>query len=194
MARSIAILANGPSLRELHTRDLLRKIPCETFGVNASWRYQRASYHLMIDEAQWQAYQQEEHARPFDSMIVPRNTKWGGEVDGSYAKERHWTRLLDADWPKWSWYPFHFGVYAYKNVTYAAIQLAIGMGYTSLYFIGLDLYNEDGSDYIHSARQREAFGFAAGILRPSGIRLINCNSRSRCHAFKRMDFDRAFDL
>lgn len=188
MKGEVAILCNGPTLADYN----LAQIPMETIGLNRSWELLRSSYHVMADPEQWQAY---ERVAPIGAI---RNLYTG--EDGPETATR--LRWLDSDRPRWSWWPFELGVYLCGCVTWAALQIAVGLGKTTIYLVGMDMQPREASGKFYGgewprkaeAKQRELMGYAAGLLEPNGIRLINVTppNLSRCRAFERMTFEEAF--
>ena len=193
MPRSAAILCNGPSLADHN----LNKIACETIGLNGSWRLIQSSYHVMTDEAQWTEYRRVTGNQP--SKIHNLYTGEDGP-DGAIK-----LKLMDSDLPKWSWKPFELGVYMCSTVTWVALQLAVAWGYRRIYMVGLDLTDRDGGAKFYGdspcagnwrpkyeARQRELFGYAAGLLCTNGVEIVNLNPRSKCRAFPLKEFTEVF--
>ena len=207
-----AILCNGPTLAQVP----LAGIPCDTIGLNRSWELHASTYHCMLDPEHWQAYERIT-GRPASSiarLIV-------GACAEAPASAQKVVLLDDALYgifgsggiPRWCDYVFEDWLkhspraYACGCVTYFALQIAVALGYSTIYLIGLDQRNEHddrGKFYASSptpahvfARQRELFGYVQGLIDCDRIpaEIINVElyeDASACRAFPRTTFAEAF--
>lgn len=190
-----AILCNGPSLEDHAKAGHLKHIPCETIGVNRSWEVARSSYHVMIDPAQWEDYRR---ITGHSAGEIPNLYTGQNGPDGATK-----LNILDTIEPRFSFYPVEMGAWLCGSVTWVALQLAVWMRRNPIYFFGLDLQPRGckgkfwgGTWDPHSeARQRELFGYARGLLGPSGIEMVNVvmiPEHSKCQAFPKKRFGEAF--
>lgn len=199
MGKRIAILCNGPSLAD-HP---LNKIDCETMGLNRSWELQQSGRHVMLDPEQWEYFTRttgkplSELGHLYTSADGPGDTK---------------LRMMDSRHPRFSFEPIKHGVFSGRCVTWVALQLARSLGYDTIYMVGLDLStrtirSRQGHKELikfyptaHSpeslklgwARQRELFGYAAGLFTYLGIEVYNVNPKSECTAFPFRSFGECF--
>lgn len=191
----IVILCNGPSLKDHFDAGNLKRIPCETIGVNRSWEVMRSSYHVMIDPAQWEMYKR---VTGEDPSTIP-NLYTGPKGPGAIK-----LTILDSVEPRFSWEPIRYGAWLCGAVSWVALQLAVSFKRNPIYFIGLDLKRRgcDGKfwggtwDPIAEPRQRELFGYAEGLLRKHHcIDIFNICIRdedTKCHAFRKVRFEEVF--
>ncbi len=191
----VAILCNGPSLEDHAKAGNLKRIPCETVGVNRSWELMGSSYHVMIDPLQWEMYE-----RVTRKSISTISNLYTGMIGPECAHRIH---ILDSVEPRFSFHPIDYGAWLCGAVTWVALQLAVYWRKNPIYFLGLDLQARGsrgkfwGGTFpkVAEARQRELFGFARGLLGHNGIELINVvikDEDTRCHAFPKRKFDEAF--
>lgn len=191
----VVILCNGPSLADHHDAGHLKRIPCETIGLNHSWELITSSYHVMVDPQQWQDY---ERITKLPISTIPN--LYTGKIGPASA-----TRLdiLDSVEPKFSFHPIDIGAWLCGAVPWVALQLAVFFKRSPIYFFGLDLQPRGTKgkfwggfwDPISEPRQRELFGYARGLLGRSGIEIINVvmkDSDTRCHAFPKKRFEQVF--
>lgn len=193
----IAILCNGPSLEDHAKAGNLKRIPCETIGLNASWQVLGSSLHVMIDPFQWEMY-----TRVTGKHISTLTNLWT-----STAKDapKHGTQIdiLDTVEPKFSFYPVEYGAWLCGSVAWVGLQLAVYLKRNPIYFFGLDLKPRGCKgkfwggtwDPLSEPRQRELFGYARGLLGQSGIEIINVVIKpedSKCLAFPKKTFEEAF--
>ena len=184
----IAILCNGPSLKDHAEAGNLKRLPCETIGVNRSWEVARSSYHVMIDPAQWEMYRRVtgESAAEIPNLFT-----------GPQGPGKTKLKVLDSVEPRFSWEPLNFGVWLCGAVSWVALQLAVSFQRNPIYIVGLDLKPRGCNgkfwggvwDPLAEARQRELVGFAEGRLRPSGIDIFNVVIKpedTKCHAFRKL--------
>lgn len=199
MGKRLAILCNGPSLSDYP----LNKIDCETMGLNRSWELQRSAYHVILDPEQWEYYRRTT-GRPL-SELGHLYTAEDGPGDTKL-------RMMDSRHPRFSFEPVNHGVFSGRCVTWVALQLARSLGYDTIYMVGLDLCTrkvrsraghkelikfyptEHSAESMRLAwsRQRELFGYAAGLFQYLGIQVYNVNPKSECTAFLFKDFDECF--
>jgi hypothetical protein len=191
----IAILCNGPSLEDHAKVGHLKRIPCETIGVNRSWEVMGSSYHVMVDPEQWNMYK-----RVTGKDISTLHNLYTGMIGPESAERIH---ILDSVEPRFSFYPIEFGAWLCGAVTWVALQLAVYFKRNPIYFFGLDLQPRGTKgkfwggtwDRISEPRQRELFGYARGLLGQSGIELVNVvmdERDTRCHAFPKRKFEEVF--
>jgi hypothetical protein len=193
----VAILCNGPSLEDHANAGHLKAIPCETIGINRSWELMASSYHVMIDPLQWEMYE-----RVTGQSISTLHNLYTGMIGPESA---NCIEILDSVEPRFSFYPMELGAWLCGAVTWVALQLAVHWKKSPICFFGLDLKPRGakgkfwGGTFPHVAecRQRELFGYAAGLLGHSGIELINVvmkDEDTKCHAFPKRKFEDVFRM
>jgi len=195
----VAILCNGHSLLDHAKLSLLQKIPCETIGINASWEVLTSSCHVMIDPLQWERYTRITGNNP---SAIPN--LYTGPIGPKSAIH---INILDTVEPKFSFNVTEFGAWLCGSVAWVALQVAVSMRKSPIYFFGLDLQPRwvagelrgkfwGGIWDTHAeARQRELFGYARGLLGHSGIEIINVvinQNDTKCQAFPKRTFAQCF--
>lgn len=203
---AVAILANGPSLID-HP---LHRIACPTIGINQSRRFHDSTYHVAIDldhfvkpgtdrmpGGGWRP-QDQGFLRPIADRLF---TAGNGKPYGCILEPLNPTppRALG-----WSW-DLTRGVYCHVSTVYVALQLAVWMGFESIYLLGVDLAPRMTADpqgrgaVVHGhcypghpmadgmePAQREMFGYAAAQLETAGVWCYTVNTYARLGAFPKL--------
>lgn len=197
--KPVAILCNGNSLKDHADLGNLDKIPCETIGLNRSWEVYQSDYQVMVDPPQWAWFRE---IRGVDAGEAIPNLVTSKEGPGKIK-----LKILgrnDNDLVRWSWDPYNIGVWLCGSVTWVALQFAVALKKNPIFFLGLDLQGRGekgkfwGGNWPDNAeaRQRELFGYAAGMLGTSGYDLINVVIKpedSKCESFPKKTFDESFE-
>lgn len=188
--RPVAILANGPSLDAYDFAAYhLQGAPMDTLGMNASFMAHWATWHIAIERDQWDQFPgvYRELHRQRKLFVICANWPVGHKIlplpEG----------LRDAN-------PFSFdlqrgiveGVNGIGSIAYGALQLAVWMGYGTIYFLGLDLGPVGGKGHFHGkapadplmGHQNELFHLAADELHGTE-HVVLVVGASRCTAFPR---------
>jgi hypothetical protein len=203
----VAILANGPSL----TDHPLNRITCATIGINQSRRFHDSRYHVALD---WDHFAAPGTDRASDGSWRPqdlRHLEHLGDRLWTVGQKPYGVRLTSLNPP----YPHTFawsedltaGVYSHVTAVYVALQVAVWMGFTRIYLLGVDLKTrvyedpqgrnrvEHGHCYpghpmnpSMEPQQREVFGFAAGWLaaRRPDVHVFVCNPAAMLGAFPKL--------
>lgn len=183
----MAILANGPSLANYEFRGLNGRI--DTLGMNASFMAHWATWHVAIERDQWDQFPgvyREMHRQgklfticqnwPVGHTIKPFPVDLRGEVPFSFNLE---LGVVE-------------GIESIGSVAYAALQLAVWMGYTTIFFLGLDLGPVGKRGHFHGQapadpmmkHQNQLFHIAADELHGTPY-VVQVVGESRCTAFPR---------
>ncbi len=95
------------------------------------------------------------------------------------------------------------GVYSGYSISYLALQLAVYMGFSDIYYLELDLrWHEDdqflGTEYdsgkfghMQFPWLRKMFEYAAQVLKDTGVNVYNCSQVSDLDCFPKVTFDKA---
>lgn len=195
----VAILANGPSLND----NDLSLIDCKVIGVNRAWEKYECDYLCVVEAIHLEHIIQARQEINWLFCGGAGKEQWkhiglaGGaiQIQGRNAVSSRGIPMLG-----WSW-ELEKGIF-YRGVSYMALQVAVYMGATEIVFVGLDLmprgdrgwfYEREGEPPARmAAAQGEAFGYAAGLLEQTGVRVYNCNPKSACTAFQRVEFTDCF--
>ena len=136
------IVANGPSLRAADL-DLLHQCKEVTFGMNRIYKFfdqtqWRPTYYVCEDELIAQSQQTEINAIEAQAKFIPIELKWwhGVDIDGAC--------YFHLNYAKDQCYPYGFSTdIAHQldcrgTVTFSCMQLAVYMGFTEIYLLGVD--------------------------------------------------------
>lgn len=182
--KSVFILASGPSLARTDLTPLRRRI---VIGLNrSSLIYPDAHYHCTMDERLFRDY--EDVLRRTRFLFTLENRPFGIPIQllGSEGFSNDLTA----------------GIYSGYTVSYFALQLAVYMGFTSVFFVGLDLKHYQGTthffgiDHVSKNHEKTEFpkmarmlGRAADELARSNIKVFNCSPDTTLECFTRVTFD-----
>lgn len=172
------VLASGPSLAELDLAPLARRI---VIGLNRSFlAFGQSHYHCVMDQRLFDLYPEElKHSRylftvcdrPFGIPI-----KLLGSRGFSFDLEQ--------------------GIFSGYTIAHFALQLAVYMGFTEIFFLGLDLqlagprthffghdHRSENHETTEFPKMRACLTEAAEVLRPTGVRVYNCSPTSSLECF-----------
>lgn len=177
--QAVAILANGASILD-HD---LGAITCPTIGTNRSFDLHWPTYHIVIDKKQDQGLAKDAFRRLADEgrlFVAGAYWKMGTKIP-FHLGDLKFSRDLEKD-----------GVVESLNgvgsIAYSALQLAAFLGFSPIYFLGLDLHG----DHFHKEwkpsplmeRQNDLFDQT-----PSDLAVINVGSpETRCRRFPKVAF------
>lgn len=182
--QSVFVLASGPSLGELDLSPLKRRI---VIGLNRSnLLYPDTHYHCVMDLQLFEKY--DDLLRRSRYLFTFPDRPFGIPVE-----------LLGAE-------GFSFdlsrGIYSGYTVSYFALQLAVYMGFSRVFFLGLDLKHQQGathffgSDWVSKNHETTEFpkmirmlGLAADKLRGAGVSVYNCSPITTLDCFERVTYE-----
>lgn len=187
--KRLFILASGPSLS---THDLTRLQRRMVMGLNRSALvYPETHYHCVMDQRLFEEYR--DLLKKTRCMITLEGRPWGIPL-----------KLLGAEGFSWD---LEKGIYSGYTISYVALQVAVYMGFTDIFYLGLDLKHHRGSTHFfghdyHSAdheqtefpRMEKMLTFGANQLKQTGIHVYNCSPTSTLECFSRASFDHAVSL
>lgn len=183
--KTVAILANGPSLAWYD----FERVTVDTIGMNDSFFSHWADWHVAVERDQWDQYPGVYRKKADERRLFVLGAWPVGNVIAPLGPEA--VRIGG---------PFSFdleqgavaGVNGFGSVAYVALQLAVWMGYSHIYFLGLDLGPVGGAGHFHGDRpadplmvhQNELFHLAEEELRGHQCSVAIVGD-SRCTAFPR---------
>ena len=202
------IVATGPSLRESDLRILSEhKEICfgvnRIFNVNAQlWKPQ---YYVFLDRIGMKQYWEEivsyDVNEKFLGDFYDINENQKGNAHTVHVISGHGFDVL----PKFS-EQIERKVYSGYTVTYAAIQLAVYMGFTTIYLLGVDCnYNKNSRENYffnnskrdncchHENRMIMAYKAARKYADSHGIKILNATRGGMLEEFERVNFDDIFN-
>ncbi len=201
------IVATGPSLRQDDLRILSEnKEIC--FGVNRVFyvdeKLWKPQYYLFLDRAGMKQYWDLIAAYNVKEKFVGdsywRSIDYKGNMHVIHALTGH---SFDIS-PKFS-ERIERKVYAYATVTYAAIQMAVYMGFSTIYLLGVDCsYNKNNKENYFFQEQKKdvhnhyedrmlvAYRTAKEYADTHDIRILNASRGGSLEVFDRIDFDKIF--
>lgn len=183
------IIASGPSLNDHDLSPLSRRF---TIGLNRSFLiYPQAYYHCMFDHRLFEMYSKEVESQRKIFTLEDRPT--GIPI-----------HLLGTNGFSWD---LTEGIYSGYTISYFALQLAVYMGFTKIFYLGLDLANDKenthffGHDY-HSKnhdnteypKMINAFEKILPTLKHRDIEVYNCSKRCKATFFPYMSYEDAIKI
>lgn len=182
--KSVFILASGPSLARENLSPLQRRI---VIGLNrSSLIFPNTHYHCTMDERLFDEY--EAVLRKTRYLFTFPERRFGIPI--RYIGGQGFSHDLTE------------GIYSGYTVAYFALQVAVYMGFTTIYYVGLDLGHWQGNTHFFGTdwvsknheqtefpRMRKSLEFAAKHLAGSGVGVYNCSPTSTLECFERVTFD-----
>lgn len=203
------IIATGPSLR-LSDLEILRKNHCKCIAVNKiyllfdkiKWR---PDIYVAVDDKIIQSSMEEIKKMNIGLKIVAgQNGVYGNGIESI-----HCHKLFCKGYPKFS-EDITKGVYNGLSVLYDSIQIAVYMGFKTLYILGADhnytSNQSDSSNHFHKDYYKGiqnpnkyikedvecAFQAARQYAESHGIKIYNATRGGKLEVFERVDFDSLF--
>lgn len=182
--KNVFILASGPSLANTDLTLLHNKI---VIGLNrSSLIYPETHYHCTMDERLFNEY--EEVLRKSRYMFTLKNRPFGVPIE-----------LLGSE-------AFSFdlkeGIYSGYTVSFFALQLAVYMGFTRVFYVGLDLKHDRGQthffgmDHVSKNHEKTEFPkmirmlhYAAEVLKETDVQVYNCSPVSNLDCFEQVSYE-----
>ena len=161
-----------------------------TIGLNKAWLLGKWDYNAMGDQRQFQFHEQERG--PVDELDPLFTThasgrKCGIRIQGKTSDLKYFSFDAVA------------GFYLNNTITSFGIQLAVWMGFKTVFLIGVDckgrhFYGGPPVPEPKFSNQRETFGLFAGILRVTrpDIEIVNLNPESAVRVFLKRRFNVEF--
>jgi len=186
------LVANGESAKSADLTRVPRDGPNRvwTIGLNRAWELGDWDYHAMGDQRQFQFH---EEMRGDCKALEPLFTT---HASGRQIGTRIWGRTSDM---KYFSFDATEGFYLNNTITAYGFQLAVWMGFATIYLIGVDakgrhFYGGDVIGAMKFANQRETLGLFAGILRERrpDINVVNLNIDSHVRVFQKKRFAEVF--
>ena len=183
------ILASGPSLGDLDLSPLNRRI---VMGLNRSvLMYPETQYHCTMDHRLFDEFA--DLLRKTRCLFTLEDRPWGNPM-----------RLLGAEGFSWD---LEEGVYSGYTIAYVALQVAVYMGFTEIFYLGLDLHHHEGQTHFfgqdyHSRdhettefpKMRKMLNYGADALKDSDVRVFNCSPISDLEGFPKVTYEYAISL
>ncbi len=202
------IVATGPSLRE---EDLIKLARHQEicFGVNRVFhideRLWKPQYYIFLDRMGMKRYGDKIRAYDVEEKFV------GDSLEDSYWKKTdckgnihilHSVTGHSFDVPPKFSEHLERKVYSYGTVTYSAIQLAVYMGFSTIYLLGVDCnydknskknyffeeQKEDGRNHFEN-RMLTAYRCAQKYAQAHNIQIYNASRGGMLEEFERVHFD-----
>ena len=187
--KRLFILASGTSLNHLDLAPLSRRL---VMGLNRSaLLFPDTHYHCTMDQRLFDEH--EPALRRTRCLFALAGRPFGVPL-----------RLLGATSFSWD---LEAGIYSGYTVSYFALQLAVYMGFTQVFYLGLDL-KHSGSDThffgrdFHSRdheqtefpRMRQMLSYGAQALESRGVQVFNCSPVSTLECFPKVSYEWALSL
>ena len=186
--RNVFILASGPSLATTDLTPLKRRI---VIGLNRSCLvFPELHYHCTMDERLFNEYETDLRSQRYLFTLPDRPFGISLHLLGSEGFSRDLTK----------------GIYSGYTVSYFALQLAVYMGFTKIFYLGLDLKHAEGQthffgrDWVSTNHEQTEFPkmirmlqFAAQRLAPTDVQVYNCSPDSTLECFERVTYQWALE-
>lgn len=180
--RACFVLGNGPSLAD-HNPEDIRKL--HVFGTNRSFEYVRSDDHVVIDQKCFDDYGDALRRIVEDGtrLWAPPGSPFGNIIQ--HLGRRRGTPMFSGGITQIHW----------RFAPYAAIQIAVGMGFERIYLLGVDLCERDGKGHFYDrpmglaleSFQREGFGYIAGVADSTRkFSVVTISDITMLRAFPRM--------
>lgn len=182
--KSAFILASGPSLAKADLTPLHRRI---VIGLNrSSLVFPETHYHCTMDQRLFNEY--EDVLQKTRYLFTLPDRPFGMPI-----------KLLGSEGFS---YDLEKGIYSGYTVSYFALQVAVYMGFTRVFFVGLDLKHHMGQthffgkDYVSENHEQTEFPkmirmleYAADELAGSDVRVFNCSPDTSLTCFERVSLE-----
>lgn len=184
--KRLFILASGPSLSDHDLTQLDRRI---TMGLNRSALvYPNTYYHCVMDQRLFELHGDLLHQTR--QLFTVEGRPFGIQLKNLAAEGFSWD-LTE-------------GIHTGYTIAYLALQLAVYMEFSEVFFLGLDLKHQGrnthffGRDEVSANHEDTEFpkmlrmlSYAAKILEDRSIKVYNCSPISTVKCFPYMSFDKA---
>ncbi len=197
--KRLFILASGPSLEGYDLSKLERRL---VMGLNRSFLlYPQTHYHCCMDQRLFELYS--ERMKETRYLFTLEGRPMGIPI-----------KLLGSEGFSWD---LEQGIYSGYTISYLAIQIAVYMGFTQIFFLGLDLKHQGGNTHFFGkdfhSRAHETTEFPKMIRMLSRVpevlengpensmqascpkvEIFNCSPITEFTSFPFMDFEEAVCL
>ena len=212
------IIGNGPSLR---TEDLNRIINEDSFGANKIYKVfpstnWRPTYYTIVD---WHGVSRDEQDELQADVYFFGDYSWRkNKQDKPNMVIFYGERLLDTSLSSLKFSEdISEQVYIHATVTYSAMQIAVYLGYTEIYLLGVDnnyayisdssgkvvnnpdaqqshFYRDDNpaKNYADADGMTNVYKAAKQYADAHGIKIFNATRGGKLEVFERVDFDSLF--
>jgi hypothetical protein len=180
-----AIIANGPSILEYD----LDHIPCPVLTTNRAWMRKWPDYHVCLEADHYLEAPGVYRELARENRLFVLGSTWPHDVGihmpvfvGDRKQERLSFDLTRGVIEGWG---------SSGTVAYAALQVAIWLGFVRVFYVGLDLRGKTkftGHSVGNLEGQVDLFVAAAPLLRERGIEVKVVGQASRAYCFERISW------
>ncbi len=187
--KRLFILASGPSLGDLDLSLLQRRL---VMGLNRSFLvYPETHYHCCMDHRLFDLHSEEMKKTRF--LFTLENRPYGIPMKllGSEGYSHDLTE----------------GIYSGYTISYLALQIAVYMGFSEIFYLGLDLKHRSGNTHFfgqdfHSRnhedtefpKMKRMLSSGAKIVEELGVRVYNCSPDTDITCFPYVSYADAIAL
>lgn len=182
--QKVFILASGPSLGRLDLSRLRHRV---VMGLNRSaLLYPDTHYHCTMDTRLFEEF--EDVLKKCRYLFTFQDRPFGIPIE-----------LLGSQGFSWD---LEEGIYSGYTVSYFALQVAVYMGFTQVFYLGLDLKHAPGQthffgkDHVSLNHEKTEFpkmckwlAHAAEVLEEVDIKVYNCSEESTLTCFPKVSYD-----
>ncbi len=212
----VVIIGNGPSLL-IDDLNKLKDNKVISIGCNAIYKSfdlvkWRPTYYIASDAGTIRLLEEEivpKNILTMDTFLSDNYLKfWDVPHENNYHR---FYQIQQSEEPKFS-DNFAYGIYSGMSVIYACFQLAVYMGFSSIYLIGCDFdytKNVQGKDHFFGNNDdilkkintinkfdyfyvKKAYRTAKKYADTHGIKIYNATRGGKLEVFPRVDFDSLF--
>jgi hypothetical protein len=187
--RRVFVLASGPSLAELDLSPLERRI---VIGLNRSFlAFEGAHYHCVMDQRLFELFPAQLRGARYLFTVPDRPFGIPIPLLGSQGFS----------------FDLEEGIYSGYTIAHFALQVAVYMGFSEIFFLGLDLclagprthffghdFRSENHETTEFPKMRRCLDHAAEVLRPTGVKVYNCSRTSTLHCFPTVSYEWALSL
>ncbi len=187
--KRLFILASGPSLSKVDFEPLRRRM---VMGLNRSaLLFPDTHYHCTMDQRLF-----DEHPdvlRQTRYLFTLKGRPWGTPLS-----------LLGSEGFSWD---LEQGIYSGYTVSYFALQVAVYMGFSEIFYLGLDLRHESGKTHFFGndfysrnheqtefPHMRKMLNYGARVLEGHNVKVFNCSPLSDLECFPKVSYEHALSL
>jgi len=187
--KRLFILASGPSLADIDLTKLQRRM---VMGLNRSCLiYPDTDYHCCFDLRLFEMY--EELLQQTRYLFTIEGRPWGIALHSLAAEGYSWD--------------LEQGIYTGYTIAYFALQIAVYMGFKQIFYLGLDLKNDQHNTHFfghdwHSRnhdttefpKMKRMFEYGLKRLACTDVHVYNCSPVCELDCLKYAPFDWAISL
>ena len=187
--KRLFVLASGPSLKTMDLSPLKRRL---VMGLNRSFlAFPQTHYHCVMDHRLF--YKHPDELKQTRYLFTLPKRPWGLPI-----------KLLGTEGFSWD---LEKGIYTGYTIAYFGLQVAVYMGFTQIFYLGLDLKLTNGQTHFFGVdfqsrdhektefpRMKKMFEYGAEVLQSSQIEVYNCSPDTTLDCLPTTSYEYALSL